>query len=302
VFDRTTLQADLADCRGRVVARRGLVVSATSIADAARHAPSLPRRPVGETSLARDLVAPLHDATHGHLFREARARSAVERALLAAALPEPLHDELAAMRADDRPALVHAAVTAAVAVRMVIAATKGARGLPELAAAALVHDLGMRHLPEALRGPRAGGLGPAEAAIVAVHPLLGAYHVATQLGTHPAVKAALYHHARCGQGYPVLREPTTRSSEAVAIASAYAALTQPRPWRSSQYDARGAADVLVAEARAGHADANTVKLLVHVLRGGEGDVRSVQLGHAREGHAPENNSYERLRAPERSPL
>ena len=44
--------------------------------------------------------------------------------------------------------------------------------------------------------------------------------------------------------------PPPRSMEVVSVASAFAALTQPRPFRSGAYDARGAADVLVAEAAA----------------------------------------------------
>jgi hypothetical protein len=89
----------------------------------------------------------------------------------------------------------------------------------------------------------------------------------------------------------------------VAVASAFAALTQPRPFRSEAYDARGASDVLVGEATDGSADATTVKLLVHALRGGRGgDPRGIRFGRGREGHGPEVNRYLQVTAPARSPM
>jgi HD-GYP domain-containing protein (c-di-GMP phosphodiesterase class II) len=159
----------------------------------------------------------------------------------------------------------------------------------------------MRHLPTRL-GRLRERLGRDEALRVAAHPLLGAYHVARVLGEHPAVSAALGHHWRCGQGYPTLVHEPTRSMQVVAVASAFAALTQPRPFRSAAYDARGAADVLVTEAVAGHADANTVKLLVHALRGGAGDPRALRFGRERGGHGPDVNRHVHVTAPERSPV
>ncbi len=84
------------------------------------------------------------------------------------------------------------------------------------------------------------------------------------------------------------------------MASAFCALTQPRPYRSSAYDLRGATDVLVQEASAGHADTNTVRLLVHALRGGNGDPRGVRFGSTRDGHAPEENNHNRVEVPARS--
>jgi len=50
----------------------------------------------------------------------------------------------------------------------------------------------------------------------------------------------------------------------------------------------------------GFADANTVKLLVHALRGGRGDPRSVRFGRERTGHGPEVNLYRHVAAPSRS--
>jgi HD-GYP domain-containing protein (c-di-GMP phosphodiesterase class II) len=301
VFDRLILTEELVDCRGDVVATRGAVLSLEAIAEATARAPSLVRMPLSETPLVDDVDEPIDDARYRFVFQGAGVRGAVQRALLGVRLPPVLFEEMLALRQEGSPQHGHAFATAAVTVRMLLSAVGEARGLPELAAAALLHDLGMRHLAPKLRrgAPR---LGRADAERVAAHPLIGAYHLARVLGRHPAVQAALGHHWRCGQGYPALTAPPSRSMEVVSVASAFCAMLEPRPFRSSAYDARGATDVLVTEAQAGKADANTVKLLVHALRGGAGDPRQVRFGRERGGHAPDLNQHVHVAPPARSPV
>jgi hypothetical protein len=299
MFDRLILAEDLIDCRGAVLGRKGFVVSPQAIAEAAQRAPALPRHSLGETALAADAAVPLDASVYRYLFVRPGVREVVERALLAVQLPEILFEELIEVRRD-RPALLrHAFATAAVTVRMLLAAVGEARAVPDLAAAALLHDIGMRQLPARLHS-HPGRLPTEEAHRIAAHPLLGAYHLACVLGTHPAVSAAESHHWRCGQGYPALSAPPSRAIEAIGVASAFAALTQPRSYRSGAYDSRGAADVLVEEAIAGHADESSVKLLVHALRGGAGDPRAVRFGVIRDGHAPHVNNHGTVEAPPRS--
>jgi hypothetical protein len=301
MFDRLTLAEDLVDCRGAVLVRQGFVISPEAIVEAAQRAPSTPRRTLAETPLADEVSRPLDEPAYEALFRRQGARDAVERALLSVRLPDVLFDELLAMRRVAPRLCRDAFATAAIAVRMLLTAVGGARALPELAAAALLHDLGMRHVPLPLLGHRER-LDLEDAHRIAAHPLLGAYHLAAVLGAHPAVAAARSHHWRCGQGYPGLAGPPSRSIEVIAVASAFAALTQPRPFRSGAYDARGAADVLVAEVITGHADGNTVKLLVHALRGGNGDPRRIRFGVSRDGHAPDVNRHASVAPPARSLL
>ena len=52
----------------------------------------------------------------------------------------------------------------------------------------------------------------------------------------------------------------------------------------------------MAEAAAGQADPTSVKLLIHALRGGEGEARLVRFGHARHGHAPMVNRHSSIAA------
>jgi hypothetical protein len=301
MFDRINLAEDLIVCRGEILARRGFVVSPESIAEAAHHAPSLPRRVLAGTFLDEDLGLALDDPAYRNLFPGAGVKAAIARAIRAARLPEALLDELRAIRTATPHLYRHALATTAVAVRMLLAAVGEARGVPDLAAAALLHDLGMRHVPARLLRHRESLADP-EVSAIAAHPLLGAYHLARVLGSHPAVAAARSHHWRCGQGYPGLAAPPSRSIEVVAVASTFAALTQPRAFRSEAFDARGAADVLVLDVTLGHADANTVKLLVHALRGGHGDVRAIRFGAERSGHAPELNRHTPVAGPSRSPV
>jgi hypothetical protein len=290
MFDRVRLQKDLVDCRGAVLAPAGFVLSPQSIEEAARVAAPAPAVPVAGTPLAERLEEPLEAPAYRHLFAPPGVRDAVARALRAVALPAILHEELAAA-GQAAPALVdHGAVTAAVASRLLLAAAGEARLLPDLVTAALLHDLGMRHLPARL-GRRREPLTRQDAALVAQHPLVGAFHLARLLGRHPAVEAAHAHHWRAGQGYPRLPAAPSRSVEVIAVASAFAALTQPRPFRSEAWEVRAAADVLVAEARARTADEWSVRLLVHALRGGQGDPRAVRFGANRGGPEPLENGH-----------
>ncbi len=290
MFDRISLAQDLVDCRGAVLGRRGLVLSAASIEEAAAAAHPEPRRPLAGTPVAEDLHLPLAEPAWRHLFRGPAVQAAVARAVLAVELPEALYAELAAAKAADPLRYRHGLATAAVSARVLEAAVGEARSLPDLCAAALLHDLGMRHLPpRVLRSTDC--LRAQEVNEVATHPMLGAFHLARVLGPHPAVEAALSHHWRSGQGYPRLERAPPRSLEVVAVASAFVALTQPRPFRSEPFDARGAMDLLVAEASAGQADPSSVRLMVHALRGGEGEPRLLRFSRPRHGHAPVVNRH-----------
>jgi response regulator RpfG family c-di-GMP phosphodiesterase len=156
----------------------------------------------------------------------------------------------------------------------------------------------MRHVPpRVLLAP--DSIHGDDALEVVQHPLLGAFQLARLLGVHPAVEAALAHHWRDGQGYPDLHERPSPTTEVVAVASAFAALTHGRAYRSEPYNARAAVDVLVAEAASGHADPFAVKLLVHALRDGNGEMRALRFARARHGAAPEVNRHTRIASPAR---
>jgi HD-GYP domain-containing protein (c-di-GMP phosphodiesterase class II) len=296
MFEQVILTRDLVDTRGAVLAHRGSVLSPAMIEEAADRAIPPPRLSIGDTTMAEDLRSAIADRAYWHLFRGAGVDAAVWRALGGIRLPQALLEELQAMKGSDPARYRHAVSTAAITARMLIAAVGDAPAMAELLVAALLHDLGMRHVSfHLLRN--ADELEPTEVEDVAMHPLLGAWHLAGYLGRHPAVEAALAHHWRSGRGYPTLPRAPARAVEVVAVASAFAALTQARPFRPAPYDARGAVDVMVAEANTGQRDVDTVRLLVHALRGARGEVREVRFARARLGHAPSVNRHTPIAAP-----
>jgi HD-GYP domain-containing protein (c-di-GMP phosphodiesterase class II) len=292
MLERLTLARDLVDCRGTVLAPAGTALTVASVRATAASVTPAATRPLSATFVAADLRLPLAAPVYRHLFR-GEAQDGTARALLAAELPDALWDELSTMRAADPARYWHALATAAVAARMLLGALGETSVIARLAAAGLLHDLGMRHVnPHLARnGDR---LDRAEMEEVAGHPLLGAYHLALLLGVHPAVEAALAHHWDRGHGYPRLDAAPPRSVEVVAVASSFAALTQPRAFRSAPYDARGAADVLIAEGSAGRSDPDAVRLLVHALRNGKGELRTLRFARERFGHAPAVNRHTRI--------
>jgi HD-GYP domain-containing protein (c-di-GMP phosphodiesterase class II) len=293
MLERLTLARDLMDCRGTVLAPAGTRISVAGLRETAARAVPQPMRPLHATPVAEDLRLPLAAPVYRHLFR-GEAQDGVARALLATELTDALWDELRTMRAADPARYWHALATAAVTARMLLAAVGFEAGIGKVVAAALVHDVGMRHVsPHLARNGDLLSLGEMEE--VAAHPLLGAWHLALLLGDHPAVEVALAHHWANGAGYPRLAAPPSRSVEVVSVASAFAALTQPRAFRSAPYDARGAADVLIAEAASRRVDAEAVRVLVHALRNGRGDLRDVRFGRERIGHAPAVNRHTRIR-------
>lgn len=298
MFDRVKLRRDLTDCGGRPLARAGTVISVESIAEAAAACRPGNSTPVADTFLADDLDDALRDPAHRHLLRTAEARSRVREVIESAGLPQPLVEEMAAAKLLDPVRYRHALSTAVVTTQLILLAAGTARASPQIAVAALLHDIGMRHVPARVVGT-ADSLHGDDTIEVAQHPLLGAFQLARQLGDHPAVEAALAHHWRDGQGYPDLHERPSPTTEVVAVASAYAALTHGRAYRSEPFETRGAADLLVGEAASGHADPFAVKLLVHALRNGEGPVNGLRFARSRPGVAPDVNRHTRIAPPAR---
>jgi HD-GYP domain-containing protein (c-di-GMP phosphodiesterase class II) len=298
MFDRIKLRRDLTDCGGRPLARAGAVVSIDSIAEAARAARPGGSTPIADTFLSDDLGDALRDPVHRHLLRTDEARSRIREVVESAGLPQPLVEEMAAAKLLDPVRYRHALSTTVVTTRLILLAAGTARASPQIAVAALLHDIGMRHVPARVV-ETADSLHGDDTIEVAQHPLLGAFQLARQLGDHPAVEAALCHHWRDGQGYPDLPERPSPTTEVVAVASVYAALTHGRAYRSEPFEDRGAADLLVAEAASGHADPFAVKLLVHALRGGEGPVNGLRFARARQGMSPEVNRHTRIAPPAR---
>ena len=105
--------------------------------------------------------------------------------------------------------------------------------LAEVAAAALLHDLGKLAVPrEVIAKP--GPLTENEAALVRGHPRLGADLLATVAGMEPAATIVRFHHERWdGTGYPdgLRRRAIPLASRIITACDAYDAMTSNRPYR-----------------------------------------------------------------------
>ncbi|OLD47726.1 MAG: hypothetical protein AUI48_02575 [Chloroflexi bacterium 13_1_40CM_2_68_14] len=286
------LTRDLFAADGRLVASRGEIVDLGRLKDAAHKAPREVReRPLFETTCAQAVLEAFEAPALQHLVGSEQQRAQVADVLSDLRFPQQIWDEIEALQQDDPARYQHAIWTALVSARLFRTALGMAPGLSRLVGGALTHDIGMRHSAVRLRSKREH-LTPSEALSLEDHPLLGALLLASVLGDAPAVHAALLHHARAGFGYPrVQGRLPLRGLDLVAVASSFAALIAPRPYRAQAYNARGAIDQLLEEAAASHFDPRAVRLLIHCLRGGNGTAGELALPRKPTGFRPPANNH-----------
>ena len=289
----TVLSRDLHAADGRIVASRGEVIDLSLLKAVAAKAPKERRdRPLHETVVAEAVLEAFEAPALQYLVGAEQGRATVADALTEVRFPAPVWEELDALRREDGPRFQHAVWTAVVAARMFRNALgTAAPGLPRLVGGALVHDVGMRPAALRLRFKR-DHLTREEAAAIEDHPMMGALILASSLGDAPAVHFALLHHRHAGVGYPrVSGIAPLRGLDLVAVASAFSALVAPRSFRAQAFNARGAIDQLLDEAKLGFFDERAVRLLVHCLRGRPGPARELELPKKATGFRPPANCY-----------
>ena len=288
----TVLTRDLVAAEGSVVASRGAVVDLDLLRDVAASAPkNLRQIALHQTTLGDDVLAALDVPDLQHVCGDQTMRGRLADILAEVKMPEPIWIELAQMKLEDPVRLQHGIWSAVVAARMFASALGQAPGLIRLVGGAMVHDIGMRHAAPRLRWKR-DHLTRAEALALEDHPILGALLLARWLGDVPAVHFALLHHNRAGQGYPkVTGAVPLRGLDVVAVASAFAAMISPRPFRPTAFNARGSADQLLEESQSGAFDPRAVRLLIHCLRGNAGALGELQLARQATGFRPADNRH-----------
>jgi len=288
----TVLTRDLVAASGKLVASRGEIADLGYLKDIAARAPRDARqRALHETTVSEAVLESFDAAPLQHLAGPPDARAQIADALCEVRFPEEVWEELDALREEDAVRFQHAVWTAVVAARLFRAALGEAPGLSRLVGGALVHDIGMRHAAQRLRFKR-DHLTANEALMLEDHPIVGALVLASALGDAPAVHFALLHHTRAGFGYPRLAgKPPLRGLDLVAVASAFAALVAPRPFRQQPFNARGAADQLCDEATAGYVDRRAVRLLIHCMRGAKGPMTDLKLPRTATGFRPTRNHH-----------
>jgi HD-GYP domain-containing protein (c-di-GMP phosphodiesterase class II) len=288
----TVLTRDLISADGRRVACRGEIIDLDTLKDvAARAARGVREKPLFETDCAPGILEAFEAPALQAIVGSEGLRALVADVLSEVRFPQPVWDELEALRREDAPRYQHALWTAVISARLFRSALGIAPGLSRLVGGALTHDLGMRHAAARLRFKR-DHLTPSDALTLEDHPLLGALLLASVLGDAPAVHFALLHHTRAGYGYPrVQGRPPLRGLDVVSVASAFSALISPRPYRVQPYNPRGAIDQLVEEASSGFFDGRAVRLLIHCMRGGRGAALDLALPRKPTGFRPSMNHH-----------
>jgi HD-GYP domain-containing protein (c-di-GMP phosphodiesterase class II) len=105
---------------------------------------------------------------------------------------------------------------------------------------ALLHDLGKIGVPDAVLNKR-GALTAAETQVMRRHPVIGASLLEADPALAVAQPAVVYHHERWdGSGYPygLSGERIPLEGRIVAVADAYDAMTEDRPYRARLSPAR----------------------------------------------------------------
>ncbi|HZX97019.1 MAG TPA: HD domain-containing phosphohydrolase [Myxococcales bacterium] len=288
----TVLTRDLVSADGRLVATRGEIVDLGTLKDVADKAPrGVHERPLFETECAQSILEAFEAPALQALVGTEGLRAVAADVLSEVRFPQAVWDELDALRREDAPRYQHAVWAAIICARLFRSALGTAPGLARLVGGALTHDVGMRHAALRLRHKR-DHLTASDALALEDHPLLGALLLASVLGDAPAVHFALLHHTRAGYGYPrVQGRPPLRGLDVVAVASAFAALIAPRPYRLQAFNPRGAVDQLLEEASAGHFDGRAVRLLIHCMRGGRGAALDLTLPRKPTGFRPPVNHH-----------
>ncbi|HWE25274.1 MAG TPA: hypothetical protein VG496_15160 [Myxococcales bacterium] len=288
----SVLTRDLVAADGTLVASRGAIVDLGFLKEIAARAPRDPRmRALHETAVSESVLEAFDAAPLQPFAGPPDARAQIADALCEVRFPDAVWAELNALKDQDPSRFQHAVWTAVVAARLFRAALGSAPGLTKLIGGALVHDIGMRYAAPKLRFKR-DHLTPNDALSLEDHPIVGALLLARAMGDAPAVHFALLHHTRAGFGYPrVEGKLPLRGLDLVSVASAFAALVAPRPFRQHPFNARGAADQLCDEARAGYFDPRAVRLLIHCMRGAKGPITELKLPRTATGFRPARNHH-----------
>ncbi len=174
--------------------------------------------------------------TFNHMSRELAGYDAENRRLIAAlerGYLDTIRSLAAAVDAKDPYTRGHAERVAALSVEIGSALGLGPETLQALQYGGILHDIGKIGIPDAILA-KAGGLAPAEMALVRDHPRIGAEIVAGVEFLAGAVPAIRSHHERWdGGGYPdrLAGEAIPLVARIVNIADTWDACTSRRPYQ-----------------------------------------------------------------------
>jgi HD-GYP domain-containing protein (c-di-GMP phosphodiesterase class II) len=160
-------------------------------------------------------------------------------------------------------ALGHSSAVAELAANAARSAGLAAAEVQDVHRAGLVHDLGKTGIPNGIWEKR-GPLSPAEWERVRLHPYLTERVLSRSPVLSRIASLSASHHERLdGSGYHrgVGGEALSASARILAVANAYQAMGQHRPYRPA-LDEHGRVDQLQKEAEAGHFDRAAVRCVL----------------------------------------
>ena len=118
-----------------------------------------------------------------------------------------------------------------------------------VAAASLIHDLGMVQVPRALID-RAGPLEADDLRVIHEHPSIGAYLTQSMSGIDPMItESVVQHHERLdGSGYPQRRREgqVCDLARLLAVVDGYESMVSPRSWRQPALPREAMGETLLA--------------------------------------------------------
>ncbi|MGE5049252.1 MAG: hypothetical protein ACM3PC_11820, partial [Deltaproteobacteria bacterium] len=148
----TVLTRDLISADGRRVASRGEIVDLDTLKDVAARAPrGVREKPLFETECAQGILEAFEAPALQSIVGTEGLRALVADVLAEVRFPQPVWDQLEALRREDAPRYQHALWTAVISARLFRSALGTAPGLARLVGGALTHDIGMRHAAMRLR-------------------------------------------------------------------------------------------------------------------------------------------------------
>ena len=172
--------------------------------------------------------------------------------LAAVPLPAPLAFKLTVMREQQPALLAHSVGVMLVALYLGLRTGLAQAEASHLAAAALLHDIGVLHMDPVWRDPSHKVAGPGRKHLVA-HPVTAMLLVRAQPAYPPAVaQAVLEHHERLdGTGYPngLKGDAICLEARIIAVADVFDAITSHRPYRPARDQACGIEELLSGRGR-----------------------------------------------------
>lgn len=214
-----------------------------------------------------ELVSNIIGGTISNDHVASAAKGIIDDAIGALAVDRSLLANMVNVKSVDAYLNRHSMNTAMLAIQIATSLKFERKSIQSVGIAALLQDLGMAMVPEAIvNAPRS--LSASEFVDIQKHSVHALYALEKIKGLPYDTRFIAYqcHERADGTGYPAQKHKSLihKLAQVVAVADAYDALTSDRPWRKA-YSPYHAMEVLIKEASAGKYDGEIVRGLLEYL-------------------------------------